>query len=123
MTDAQAPQASHAPQAMAAMDVLVTYVPVASTSAVLDAVFAAGAGALGNYRECAFVLRGRGQFRPVTGANPAVGQVGELEHVEEDRIEVVFPRSIRDTVVAALRASHPYEEPAFHVIATADDVG
>ena len=62
---------------------------------------------------------GRGQFRPVRSANPTVGGVGELEHVDEDRVEVVLPRRLRAEVVAALRRAHPYEEPAFHVIATA----
>jgi hypothetical protein len=86
---------------------------------VLDALFAVGAGAIGAYRECAFVSPGIGQFRPVDGADPAIGRVGELEHVAEQRIELVLPRSRRAQVVAALRAAHPYEEPAFHVLPTA----
>ena len=101
------------------LDVLVAYVPCAYTSQVLDAMFAAGAGALGDYRECAFVSAGRGQFRPLAGAEPAMGAVGELNYVEEDRIEVVLARPLRGAVVAALIAAHPYEEPAYHVIATA----
>ncbi len=105
---------------MNGLDVLVTYVPVADTETVLAALFAAGAGELGDYRECVFVAAGTGQFRPLLGADPAVGEVGRLEHVAENRIELVLPRSRRDAVVAALRAAHPYEEPAFHVIATAD---
>jgi hypothetical protein len=102
------------------LDVLVVYVPAAATDAVLAAVFAAGAGRIGDYEECAFVSSGRGQFRPVGGASPTIGTVGELEQVDEDRVEVVLPRARRAEVVAALRAAHPYEEPAFHVIATAD---
>lgn len=98
------------------LDVLVVYVPQESTSAVLDGLFAAGAGAVGDYRECAFVSPGTGQFRPVGGADPAIGEVGELTRVAEDRIEVTFPRPLREAVVAALRAVHPYEEPAFHVL-------
>lgn len=105
---------------MSSLDVLVTYVPVADTEAVLAALFAAGAGQLGDYRECAFVAAGTGQFRPLAGADPAVGEVGRLEHVAENRIEVVLPRTRRAAVVAALRGAHPYEEPAFHVIATAE---
>jgi hypothetical protein len=100
------------------LDVLVVYVPRASTDVVLAGLFDAGAGTIGDYEECAFVSPGRGQFRPVRGASP-VGVVGEVEHVEEDRVEVVLPRRLRGIVVAALRAVHPYEEPAFHVIATA----
>jgi hypothetical protein len=102
------------------LDVLIVYVPPASTDVVLAALFAAGAGSIGDYQECAYVSPGRGQFRPVRGAEPTIGAVGELEHVDEDRVEVVLPRPRRAEVVAALRAAHPYEEPAFHVIATAD---
>ncbi len=101
------------------LDVLVFYSPVESTEDVLAAVHAAGAGAIGDYRECAFVTRGSGQFRPLAGANPTIGSVGELERLPEDRVEVVLDRSLRSAVVVALRAAHPYEEPAFHVIETA----
>jgi hypothetical protein len=101
------------------VDVLVTYIPEADTDQVLAALFAAGAGSIGAYRECAFVSAGTGQFRPVEGADPAVGQVGQLERVAELRVELVLPRARRAEVVAALRAAHPYEEPAFHVLETA----
>jgi hypothetical protein len=101
-------------------DVLVFYAPVGATQSVLDAIFAAGAGAVGDYRECAFTARGTGQFRPVAGANPVIGAVGDLERVAEDRVEVMLPRSRRRAVVAALRAAHPYEEPGFHLIECAD---
>ncbi len=102
------------------LDVLVFYSPVESTEDVLAAVFAAGAGAIGNYRDCAFVTQGTGRFRPLEGANPTIGSVGELERVDENRVELVLDRTLRADVVAALRAAHPYEEPAFHVIETAD---
>lgn len=102
---------------MRALDVLVFYVPVPDTDAVLGALFAVGAGHIGDYDSCAFVAPGRGQFRPLTGADPAIGEVGELTFVEENRVELTFPRELREAVVAALRNSHPYEEPAFHVIA------
>ncbi len=102
-----------------ALDVLVLHVPTESTEGVLAALFEAGAGEVGEYRECAFVLTGRGQFRPVGAANPAIGDVGELTHVTEDRVEITLQRSRRAAVVAALRAAHPYEEPSFHVIENA----
>ena len=102
------------------LDVLVFYVPATDTDAVLEGLFAAGAGQIGDYDSCAFRLRGTGQFRPLSGANPTLGTVGDLERVDEERCELVFPRPIRAQVVAALRRAHPYEEPAFHVIATAD---
>lgn len=102
------------------LDVLVFYVPAPATDAVLDAVFAAGAGAIGDYRECAWVTAGTGQFRPLPGARPVIGEVGELERLLENRVEVVLDRSLRAPVVVALRAAHPYEEPAFHLIEAAD---
>ena len=102
------------------LDVLVVYVPVGDTDALLDALFAAGAGTVGDYRECAFVTRGTGQFRPVAGATPTIGTVGDLEKVSENRVELVLDRALRADVVVALRAAHPYEEPAFHVLETAD---
>jgi hypothetical protein len=101
------------------LDVLVFYSPLEATESVLAAVFAAGAGRVGAYTECAWVVQGTGQFRPGAGAVPAVGAVGELERLPEHRVEVTFPPERRSGVVAALRAAHPYEEPAFHVISTA----
>ncbi len=99
-----------------ALDVLVFYVPIADTDDVLAAIFEAGGGRIGDYDQCAFVLEGRGQFRPLIGADPTIGAVGKLEYVAENRVEVTFPRELRAAVVAALRRAHPYEEPAFHVL-------
>ena len=101
------------------LDVLVVYVPRESTDAVLAALFGAGAGRMGDYEECAFVAPGRGQFRPLRAASPTIGALGDLEYVDEDRVEVVLPRGRRSAVVAALRAAHPYEEPAFHILEAA----
>ena len=98
------------------LDVLVFYVPVGDTDDVLAALFASGAGTVGNYEHCAFIAAGTGQFRPIEGAMPTIGQVGDLERVDEHRVELTFPRRLRSDVVSALRAAHPYEEPAFHVI-------
>ena len=103
------------------LDVLVVHVPTDSTDEVLAALFAAGAGAVGEYRECAFVIPGRGQFRPVGSATPTIGEVGDLTRVAEDRAEITFPRSLRAQVVAALRGAHPYEEPSFHVLENVAD--
>ena len=85
----------------------------------LAAPAGAGAGAVGDLGGCAWGPAGRGGSRPRPGANPAVGDVGELVTIEEDRCELVIPTGRRDQVIAALRAAHPYEEPAFHVIQTA----
>ncbi len=98
------------------LDVLVFYVPVADTDAVLARVFEAGGGRIGDYDQCAFVLEGRGQFRPLAGANPTIGDVGQVELVRENRVELTFPRELRGAVLAALVRAHPYEEPAFHVL-------
>ncbi|NGP06794.1 Nif3-like dinuclear metal center hexameric protein [Rhodococcus sp. 14C212] len=108
------------PKPEPAVDKWVVLVPADSTETVRAALFDAGAGRLGNYRECSWTTSGTGQFRPGAGADPAVGTVGELERVAEDRIEVVAPRSVRGRVLAALRAAHPYEEPAFDVLELAD---
>jgi hypothetical protein len=107
-------------RAPAPLDVLVAYVPPSHTEALLAALFAAGAGAVGEYRECAWVTSGTGRFRPVGAARPTVGSVGELELLPEDRVELVLERPLRRQVVAALRAAHPYETPAFHLIESAD---
>jgi hypothetical protein len=101
------------------LDTLVFFVPADDTKRVLDAVFAAGGGRLGQYADCAFVSAGIGQFRPLAGSAPSVGTVGELSKVEENRVELVLPRQSRATVVAALLTAHPYEQPAWSVFENA----
>ena len=91
------------------------FVPPEALEAVRDAVFAAGAGRIGDYERCSWHTEGIGTFRALPGANPTVGEVGEDERVAELRLETVFPAERHDDVVAALRAAHPYEEPAFDV--------
>ncbi|WP_407444203.1 Nif3-like dinuclear metal center hexameric protein [Rhodococcus sp. (in: high G+C Gram-positive bacteria)] len=103
-----------------ATDKWVVMVPSGAADTVRQALFDAGAGALGNYTECCWTTSGTGQFRPVGAADPALGVLGELEHVEEARIEVIAPRGSRSRVLAALRAAHPYEEPAFDVLELAE---
>ncbi|WP_280244664.1 Nif3-like dinuclear metal center hexameric protein [Nocardia abscessus] len=98
-----------------AVDNWVVQVPRTHTEAVLAALFAAGAGGSGNYCDCALRVPATGQFRPVGDAAPAQGTLGELQQVEEDRIEVVAPPAVRSAVLAALRAAHPYEDPAYHI--------
>ncbi len=103
------------PQPVPAVDKWSIQVPADHAEAVLAALFAAGAGGSGEYREAAWRVTGTGQFRPLDGANPAVGTVGELTRVSEDRIDVVAAPRDRSALLAALRAAHPYEEPAYHV--------
>lgn len=94
----------------------VVLVPDEHAQAVVDALADAGAGALGAYERCAWTTTGTGTFRPLTGAQPAVGEVGKVEEVPETRVEMIAPREARAKVVAAMRAAHPYEEPAFDVL-------
>lgn len=104
-------------QSEAPLDKLVVFVPTEDAPRLIDALAAAGAGALGDYDRCAWTTRGTGTFRPLAGANPSVGEVGRVEQVDETRVEMVVPASGRAAAIAALRASHPYEEPAFDVLA------
>jgi dinuclear metal center YbgI/SA1388 family protein len=101
------------------LDKLVVFAPVGDTERLVDALAAAGAGRLGDYDRCAWVGEGAGTFRPLAGANPTLGRVGAIERVVESRIEMVLPSRQRAAVVAALRAAHPYEEPAFDLLAQA----
>src|SRR5437870_1161489 len=94
---------------------LVVFVPDNDLAKVSDAMFAAGAGHIGQYRECSFRLAGTGTFFGSEQTNPAVGQKGRREEVAEWRLEVVCPESAVEAVVGAMRAAHSYEEPAFDV--------
>jgi len=94
---------------------IVVTVPVSHAEAVREAMGRAGAGRLGNYSFCSFSSRGEGRFKPERGAHPAIGTVGRLETVEEERIEAICDRAVLNEVVAAIRKAHPYEEPALDV--------
>ena len=102
------------------LDKLVVFVPEDALAAVTDAVTAAGAGAIGDYDRCTFTSTGTGSFRPLPGASPAVGEVGRVQRVPETRLETVLPRRRRVAVLEALRGAHPYEEPAFDLLAMAE---
>lgn len=95
------------------MDGLSVFVPAPAAARLRAALAAAGAGTLGEYTEASWQSEGVGRFRPGPRARPAIGTPGDLESVVEARIDVVVPRARRAGVVAALRAAHPYEEPAF----------
>ncbi|KAF2685870.1 hypothetical protein K458DRAFT_417064 [Lentithecium fluviatile CBS 122367] len=98
---------------------LVFYVPHSALDACKKAIFAAGAGRYpgpGGYTECAFVSKGLGQFRPGDAAKPHIGHVGELEHVEEMKVETLcVGRDVAVKAVEALKKVHPYEEAAYEV--------
>ncbi|PRZ41306.1 dinuclear metal center YbgI/SA1388 family protein [Antricoccus suffuscus] len=101
----------------ARLEKLVTFVPRAVADSVIDALASAGAGALGDYSRCAFISTGVGTFLPGAQAHPAIGERGRVETVDETRVEMVYRSGIRADVVAALRTAHPYEEPAFDLLA------
>jgi hypothetical protein len=93
----------------------VVFVPPEALDAVRDAVFAAGAGRIGEYERCSWYAEGTGTFVGGEGASPTIGERGREERVPELRLETVFPEERNDAVIAALRGAHPYEEPAFDV--------
>jgi hypothetical protein len=94
---------------------LVVFVPAEALDAVRDALFAAGAGRIGEYECCSWYTEGTGTFLGGEASDPTVGERGREERVPELRLETVFPEERHDDVVAALRRAHPYEEPAFDV--------
>jgi len=94
---------------------LVVFVPVESMGNVSNAIFAAGAGSIGNYSNCGFQAEGTGTFLPLQGAQPAIGEKGKFEKVAEVRFETIVPEENLDKVVAAMKKAHPYEMPAFDI--------
>jgi len=95
---------------------VVAFVPPADLAAVAHAAHAAGAGYIGDYSECSFFGYGIGTFRGGEGTSPAVGRAGQLEAVEEARLEVIAPSAKAAEVCAAIREAHSYEEPAIDVV-------
>jgi dinuclear metal center YbgI/SA1388 family protein len=92
---------------------LVTFVPQVNVDAVSAALFAAGAGHIGDYNSCSFRSAGTGTFFGEPGTNPAIGQPGQFEIQPEIRMETIFPIAKMNAIIRALLASHPYEEPAY----------
>lgn len=99
---------------------LIVYVPLTHADAVRRAMAAAGAGRIGNYDSCSFSCSGTGRFRPLPGAHPAIGTIGEVAEVGEERIEVVVRAEDLTGVLQAIVKAHPYEEPAIHVLPMED---
>ncbi len=87
-----------------------TFCPVDALEKVRTAIGDAGAGKMGNYSHCSFVSSGVGHFLPLTGANPAIGEVGKPETVEEYKIEFICEMNKINDVIAAIKKAHPYEE-------------
>ncbi|MFP5386293.1 MAG: NGG1p interacting factor NIF3 [Bacteriovoracia bacterium] len=94
------------------------YVPSKEAEKVKEKMFQAGAGKLGNYDKCSFESRGIGQFRPLAGSTPFIGNEGTVEQVEELKVEMICKKEFLEDVIAALKESHPYETPAYYVTET-----
>jgi hypothetical protein len=94
---------------------ICVFVPEAAAEQVKQAMFEAGAGRIGDYDSCCWQVSGQGQFRPLEGSSPFIGQQNTLETVAELRIEMVCTDKFIKAAIAALRSSHPYEEPAYEV--------
>ena len=94
---------------------LCFFVPDSHVEVVKNAVFAAGGGRIGAYDHCAWQVPGIGQFRPLDGSQPFIGKTGQVERVEEWKVELVVADELIGAVVAALKLSHPYETPAYEV--------
>lgn len=93
------------------------YAPKESVEDIKEAMFKAGTGKIGKYTECSWECEGAGQFRALSGANPAIGKVGDIERVAELKVEMVCAKEYLKDVIKAMLDSHPYEEVAYGVIA------
>lgn len=91
------------------------FVPLEQCEDVKNAMFKAGAGKIGSYDSCSFQIIGKGQFRPLEGSNAFLGKVGEVEIVDEARVEIVCENNLLQGAICALKDSHPYETPAYEV--------
>lgn len=103
---------------------LTVYIPQSPNEMVLaqvkSAMFAAGAGNIGNYSDCCWQILGTGQFKPLAGSNPHLGEQGHVETVPEWRVECVVADECIQKVIVALKAAHPYETPAYDVLKIED---
>ena len=95
---------------------LCYFVPESHLEQTKSALFAAGAGRIGDYDSCAWQCLGQGQFRPLEGSDPFLGQTGALETVDEYKVELVCADELIHDVLKALKQAHPYEEPAYEVM-------
>lgn len=100
---------------------LTTFIPRENTDAVMDAIYQTGAGQIGDYSHCSFRVSGTGTFLPNEHANPHIGARGELEKVEEDRVELIFPAHLHHKVIGALKMAHPYEQVAYYLYDLANE--
>jgi hypothetical protein len=98
-----------------ALSKLVAFIPLESEESVLAALYGAGAGQVGQYKNCSFSVTGSGTFKPEATSRPYIGKTDVQEKVQEIRAELIFPSHLEHPILAALRASHPYEEISYFV--------
>jgi len=96
------------------------FVPQEALEAVKAALFKVGAGYIGSYDQCCWQVKGLGQFRPLQGSDPAIGDREKLTTLEEWKVELVCEEGLINAAVKALKATHPYEEVAYEVIKLID---
>lgn len=99
---------------------LTVFIPEEALEKVKAALFAAGAGTIGNYEQCCWQVKGEGQFMPMAGSNPHLGSQDKLEKVAEWRVEMMVKTSMIAEVIEALKQAHPYETPAYDVLEVLD---
>jgi hypothetical protein len=99
---------------------IAVFIPEEALEAVKNAMFAAGAGRIGNYDRCCWQVPGQGQFRPLKGSRPYLGEQDQIETVKEYKVEMVCADACMAAVIRAMKIAHPYEEPAFDVWQLAD---
>ncbi|MCW8853962.1 MAG: YqfO family protein [Gammaproteobacteria bacterium] len=94
---------------------LSVFIPESHLEPVKSAMFAAGAGRIGNYDCCSWQTLGQGQFRPLDNSQPFIGQQGKVEQVDEYKVEMVCDDKLINDTITAMKQAHPYEEPAYDV--------
>lgn len=99
---------------------LTVFIPTDAVESVKAALFAAGAGRIGDYEQCCWQVKGTGQFMPLAGSQPHIGTHNKIEKVDEWRVEMVVAKPVIHQVITALKQAHPYETPAYDVIAVLD---
>ncbi|MFA7612725.1 MAG: NGG1p interacting factor NIF3 [Candidatus Caldatribacteriota bacterium] len=103
------------------MYIIAVYCPSTHLDKIKEEMFAAGGGQIGEYDCCSFEYKGIGQFRASSKANPFLGKAGEVERVEEIKLEMVCKKELVSRVLMAMKKAHPYEEPAYHVLKNYSD--
>ncbi|TAF72559.1 MAG: Nif3-like dinuclear metal center hexameric protein [Bacteroidetes bacterium] len=94
---------------------ITVFIPKEHTEKVCDAMFKAGSGEIGNYKNCSFLVEGTGSFMPLANSNPHIGQINKTEKVVENRVECVFPAYLENKIVSEMKLAHPYEEVAHYI--------